>query len=523
MKLFSILFISWAVVFEATAQDNRGHVWSSGYGTLLDFNGAQPKLLKNKYKIDKEFRTASSICDSITGALQFCSNGYTLFDSALNVVQNGDTIADLNYYIAFANSMGNICNQADLLLPVADKYFYINTGSSYGVPGFVSVFNRMYYSILDPKANGGLGAVVSKKNMFYEDSVGGVGLQALRHANGMDWWLYKAGCNAYATDDSFKVFRWLITAAGISNFTVIKFPPVGFFTGDDQWSLAGIHFNEQGTKMAIGRITSFYMADVNRCTGELSNKQRIVPENTWKYWEPNGTDTFTVVNQSDSTWDVAISGLCYSPNGKYIYVVKRNSIWQWEWADTNTSTAWVVIRSGRDTLWPNSNIFINAKLGPDNRIYIGTFGTPQDAWQVIDSPDVKGHGCSLQLRKILLPYGTFPQGGLTYPSNSPNYKLGKDPSICWPTALPPEEQSKQQISIYPNPARNSITVSYACNGSKNGVLHLYDVLGHEVLRASLPAHAKASTISVAGLAVGLYSYKVVFEGCGVFAGKLQIE
>jgi hypothetical protein len=521
LKQFKVIcFLTCAVVFNTTAQDKRAYVWSSGYGTLLDFNDTLPRLIKSKYKSDRQFRTASSICDSITGKIQFCSNGIALFDSAMNVVENGDTIADIGYYWT---GYGPNCNQNDIILPVGDKYYYINPGSSLinGTNG--GQLNKMYYSILDPKANNGLGKVISKLNKFYDDSIGFAGMQALRHANGVDWWLYRVGHNAYATADSYLVFRWLVSENNIIGPSKIKFPPVGFNGSDETTALPGIHFNEQGTKVVIGRAACFYMADVNRCTGELSNKKRIVPENTWKYWEPNATDTFTVVNQSDSTWDIYISGLCYSPNGKYIYVVKRNSIWQWEWSDTNVNTAWVVIRSGRDTLWPYSNQFINAKLGPDNRIYIGTLGSPQDAWQVIDSPDVKRHGCGLKLRKILLPYGTFPVGGLTWPSNSPNYKLGKDASICWPTAIPPEEQSKQQINIYPNPAHSSITVNYTCNSSKNGMLHLYDVLGHEVLSASLPAHAKVSKVSVAGFAAGLYSYKATFDGCGAFTGKLQIN
>ena len=49
--------------------------------------------------------------------------------------------------------------------------------------------NELYYAIIDMNQNGGLGKVISKKNLLYKGTFGGGRITACRHANGRDWWL----------------------------------------------------------------------------------------------------------------------------------------------------------------------------------------------------------------------------------------------------------------------------------------------------------------------------------------------
>jgi hypothetical protein len=480
MKYVSIIIIT-LILSCATlvAQDKRAYQWSTTLGAFLDFTqmvNSRPTL-RWKYTIDDNGKTGSTICDSASGKVLFKSNGARIFDSNMAVIQNGDTLIDSIWYNQWGKK-GNNTSQGDLLLPVGNKIYYFNLNASDVYLSTDKQFDGMYYHIIDPQANGGAGAVISKKNKLISDTLGFSGLQAIRHANGRDWWLFKTGF--WSINDSLKLYRWLISDTGVGAMQVIKMPPLNFpFPGESNYG-AGIQFNELGTKMLIGRVFCFYMADFNRCSGTLKNVKKIVPECTWKFWNPDGTDTIqTFLNPGDSAVDSTLSGLCYSPNGRYIYVIKKYSIWQWDWADTNKATAWTVIRSGGDTNWLYANQYSYAKLGPDNRIYIGIAGLG-DAWQVIDSPDVKGFGCALKLRQILVPIGSFPVTGFGSPSNTPNYKLGKDESLCWPLDVGEMEKTNDAWSIYPNPTQNSLTVLFTSTLSTTQKIEIYNMQGQLV-------------------------------------------
>lgn len=508
MKYVSIIIIT-LILSCATlvAQDKRDYQWSTKFGGFLDFTqmvNGRPTL-RWKYTFDYNCRTCSILCDSATGKVLFASSGSKIYDSNMAVIQNGDTLIDSVWYNQWGKTGGN-SNQADLLLPVGNKVYYFNCNASDAYLSSDKQFDGMYYHIIDPQANGGAGAVISKKNKLISDTLGFSGLQAIRHANGRDWWLFKTGF--WSINDSLKLYKWLISDTGVGAMQVIKLPPLNFpFPGESNYG-AGIQFNELGTKMLIGRVFCFYMADFNRCSGTLKNVKKIVPECTWKFWNPDGTDTIqTFLNPGDSAIDSTISGLCYSPNGRFIYVVKLNSIWQWDWADTNKATAWTVIRSGGDTNWLYATQYSYAKLGPDNRIYIGTAGGGE-AWQVIDSPDVKGFGCALKLRQILVPYGTFPATGMLVPANTPNYKLGKDESLCWPLANEELAIGNEQLMVYPNPA-NSVLYIQASYQQKR---ELYSYTGQLLFTTS------ENKIDVSKYPRGLY-----FVKCGAEVMKVILE
>ena len=480
MKYVSIIIITLILsCATSVAQDKRAYQWSTSLGGFFDFTkmvNGRPTL-RWKYTVDFVGKTCSTLCDSATGKVLFASSGSKIYDSNMAVIQNGDNLIDSVWYNQWGQK-GGTCNQADLLLPIGNKVYYFNLNSSDAFLSSVKQFDGMYYHIIDPLANGGAGAVISKKNKLISDTLGFCGLQAIRHANGKDWWLFKTGF--WSVADSFKLYRWLITDTGIGAMQVIKLPPTLPPMAEEDIAQAGIQFNELGTKILIGRGFCFFMADFNRCSGTLKNVKKIVPESTWKYWNPDGSDTVqTFLNPGDSNIDLRLTGLCYSPSGKYIYVLKPYSIWQWDWADTNKATAWTVIRSGGDTNWLYATQYSYAKLGPDNRIYIGTAGGGE-AWQVIDSPDVKGFGCALKLRQILVPYGTFPATGMQVPANTPNYKLGKDESLCWPLVVGEMEKTNDAWSIYPNPTQNSLTVLFTSTLSTTQKIEIYNMQGQLV-------------------------------------------
>jgi Secretion system C-terminal sorting domain len=456
IKIIFTLVLSCATLW-GVAQDKRDNHSMIGNGILLDFTkliGTRPTI-KYKYSPFIVCKSTSIICDSSTGALQFASIGSKIFDSNMVVIENGDHLIDSVLYYQWGYS-GLAPNQGDILLPFPNKIYHIthSISDSSKLKGDIKT-DRLYYSVIDPKANSGKGKVLSKKNVLLAQTIGVSGLQALRHANGIDWWVYKTGVGN--STDSLVLYRWLLTDTGISAVVIIKLPPPTEYYSDGGIDGAGIQINEQGTKMLVGRALNFYMADVNRCSGKLANIEQIEPKECWKFWNPDGTDTFqSFVTPEDSTWDKPLNGLCFSPNGKYIYIIKKNSLWQWEYQSADTNNAWQIIRAGGDTTWLFRSQYTYAKLCPDGRIYIGCGGG--GAWQVIDSPDVKGLGCALQLRKIYIPLGNYPNFGMQVPSNTPNYKLGVDYSSCWPLANEQLPIINTQFTVYPNPTNTAVTI-----------------------------------------------------------------
>jgi hypothetical protein len=458
-----LTIILFCATYNCVAQNKSDYVMAGKLGFFLDFNslvGTRPvkKVVFNGLDVGW---CASSLCDSASGRLLYKSNGMKLFDSNMVVIQNGAELVDSLYY-ALTGGVGSNINQGSMILPVGDKVYCINqsiTNEMYVKQDSNFTYDRIYYHIIDPKGNSNKGSVISKKNILRTDTFGPAGMHAIRHANGVDWWLYKTGAKKF-NYPSFRLHRWLLTINGFSNHTYITLPsyPMPFpdYNGDEVNDGAGIHFNEQGTQFILGTASKIIKGDVNRCSGDITNMKVHTPPRVWTFNEPDSSTFFTIVLDTDSLMDRWLTGVCFSPNGKYIYITRNNSIMQWDWADTNASTAYVVLRAGGDTVWQWRNLYNQCKVGPDNRVYISSLSG--DAWQVIDNPDVKGLACSLRLREIIVPRNQYPSSGMGGMSNSPNYKLGVDYSSCWPLANEQLPIINTQFTIYPNPTNTAVTI-----------------------------------------------------------------
>ncbi|WP_345234285.1 hypothetical protein [Hymenobacter saemangeumensis] len=74
------------------------------------------------------------------------------------------------------------------------------------------------------------------------------------------------------------------------------------------------------------------------------------------------------------------------------------------------------------------------------------------------------------------------------------------------------------LALSPNPARDLVTLRFPADGPAPGVVTVLDALGRTVLRVPVAAHAAAATLSVAGLAAGLYTVRA-----GAATGRLEVE
>ena len=192
MKYFFIFF-SFVYSLSCFAQQHD-NTWLTGLGygttksTLVDFN--------NTISIDTVFRNmtmsgaAVSMSDS-SGNLIFYSNGIKVNNAQYQLMQNGDSlnpgqVANNNRTVGYpyTESMISIPHPNQ-----ANKYYIFHQGvtAASGIAGFG---DKLYYTLVDMNANGGLGRVETKNQILLESDSMCVGqLEVVKHGNGRDWWL----------------------------------------------------------------------------------------------------------------------------------------------------------------------------------------------------------------------------------------------------------------------------------------------------------------------------------------------
>src|SRR5690606_38975770 len=90
--------------------------------------------------------------------------------------------------------------QSSLILPLGDSTFYLIVPNAtdavyanwYSTPFvYKAFFDQLFFYKIDMKANNGAGKVVSKEIVLDSVTMIRTMMQAVRHANGTDWWLLK--------------------------------------------------------------------------------------------------------------------------------------------------------------------------------------------------------------------------------------------------------------------------------------------------------------------------------------------
>ncbi len=137
-----------------------------------------------------------------------------------------------------------------------------------------------------------------------------------------------------------------------------------------------------------------------------------------------------------------------------------------------------------------------------------------------------GHDSIMSDNRILLHYGRlrdicFSPDGRVFLSTSNSNASGVGPfvdriiELYDPTAVP-EITKAQELSIYPNPAKEWVNISV--NKPGNGTYKLLDPLGRVMLTGTV--NREQATISLSGLPKGLYYIKLVTATGEIYKGKI---
>ena len=174
--LFLLIFLG--VMVNGVMAQKRGAVWCFGHQAAIDFSSGQP-VADSSAVISRG--SCASICDT-SGVLLFYANtragiaGNTtlVWDNTGQLMLNGDSIVGEGWYheLVIVPDPGNLNN------------YYL---FSIGVAG--SSMLGLFYSVVDMSLNGGLGGVI-QKNVQLQNFKCTDGLNAIKHGNGRDWWIF---------------------------------------------------------------------------------------------------------------------------------------------------------------------------------------------------------------------------------------------------------------------------------------------------------------------------------------------
>jgi hypothetical protein len=443
MRFFSLLLtLLFSLSLLSQKHDN---VWMFGYannsewqslnGIMGVFQDIGPEFLHIP-TYTALFSTNATISDE-DGNLLFYTNGCFIADSTHGIMENGEglnpgEVYDLKcgedaYHPHYTSGV-----QSCLILPKPEaesEYLLFHKHIIYEYePVFDVITDQLLYSVVDTELNNGKGAVI-QKNQLVIDSIQAFGqLSAVKHANGIDWWVLSQG---YENNDYFTI---KVTANGIENVFVQSIGTPATHAGSSGGGQAV--FSPDGTKyVRYNPFDGIFIYDFNRESGELSNFNLLsVPE----------------------IEGVISGGTAISPNSRYLYVSHTVELYQYDLYTNDIEESKILIDTFDGFQSPFSTLFYSMQLAPDCRIYM-TSQNGTDRLHVIKSPDEAGGGCDFQQHAVELPS----YQGTSIPQ-FPNYRLGPlvegvDPEppcelvVSIDEPIITREGGLEKIYVFPNP------------------------------------------------------------------------
>ena len=343
--IYIISLVSVTLLFpKASKGQKEGNVWLFGVGICLDFNSGKAVELSTKTQINTR-EGCSSICDT-SGSLLFYTDGVSVWNRMHNLMLNGYGLR------------GNTSTTQSALIvqwPDNDSLYYIFTTDCIEN----NLAQGLNYNVVNLKAEGGYGAVISRNNLLNPSSA--EKLTATVHANGKDIWViaHTADGNVYDA--------YLITKKGLNTKPVKSSCGLIYSSSKNVDANIGcIAISPDGSKMA----TAIY----GRNRAEVFNFDNS--SGKIDYW-------FTINNLADAY------GAGFSSNSNILYItynLNKGLVRQYNLALNDTLKI-----LDKTYQLKNTGYFGDIQLGPDRKLYCPYVFS--DSLLVIDDPNITGINC----------------------------------------------------------------------------------------------------------------------------------
>lgn len=489
--VFSIILISCVL-----SQNKMDYKWVMGLniegirgGNIIDFDNK--RSINEPYLAFAMGSNCVSICDK-QGKLLMYSNRCAIADHTHKIMKNGDSINFGQAWLDFCPykySSGYPVSQNSLILPDPGNYDQFGNqvkNGYYLLHKRTELLKKPYlhtwcpgvaYSYVDMNANYGKGMVTKKNKLIFETNGLAQGyMTACKHQNGRDWWIFQIKQD---TNIFFKILLTSDTIKLIDSLNMIGKFPHGYTLGQAV-------FTPDGSKwIAFNPIEKVLIYDFDRATGKLSNLQRINPQDSGIF-----------------------VGVAVSPNSRFAYLSAKYDLFQIDlWADDIQSSLTHIAHIDYFQDTPGfASTFSLAQLGPDCKIYIVNGGT-NFRLHVINKPNEKGVACDFQQHSFYLP-NLNDNGSLP---NFPHFRID-EAEVCDSTlTLIPKEfwvRDELDVGIFPNPARNQLTMQFATPVIYEYDYTLYDLHGRKVLNGQIPMLGTEIKIDITSLASGIYMLQI---------------
>jgi hypothetical protein len=414
------------------------------------------------------------------------SNGYTVANKNHDTLLYGTGLSPGGTYNNWS-ALGIPTSFSSVLLPLpgSDTIMAMIHSDHFNTSSYHA--ENIYLSIIDPTFNNNQGAVTVKNQLVANDSFNTGGILVNRHANGRDWWILVR--RNFQND----FFTFLLTPMGVELTQIQAMPgQISQFGGQGAFSPNG--------KLMAGFSNAYQLRiyDFDRCSGQLSNMR-------YKYITP-----------------YTGGGLSFSPNNRFLYICKLDSLWQFDMQASDIMASQTFIDKIDTAFSDPSTGFISGwcymYLAADGKIYVQNFSGVM--LNVINNPDMPGQACNFVQNQIQCPtyyYATVP----TYV----NLNLMQEPgSICDTLGVGNEKLKikNNELKIAPNPSNGNISIEFPVQ-EINGMLYIYDINGKLIYSEYVSPYTYIKNINLQGkLSSGMYALSMVF-GEERYLGKVVVE
>ncbi len=319
------------------------NVWCFGDSTGLDFNttGLVPVPVSGTGLYMGE--GSASISDRATGELLFYTNGETVMNRNHRIMSNGTGLKG-----------GYSSVQGALILPMpGDPSQYYLFGVAH--EGDITLPDRgAFYSVVDMKGDGGLGAVTVKNVPLVGPTT--EKMVAVPHCNGTDFWVI-----VHTVGDS-RFHAFAVTAEGVDPLPVVS--TAGEVQSNPRnWLAASVNGRLLASSVPRRKMELF---DFDPCSGIVSNPRVLLARNVGY-------------------------GLCFSPDNTKLYTLHEHDVWELVQFDLADSNRLHVIDTIVPASLPNRGYPGAMQLAPDGRIYCAKLS--YEWLGAIDHPNLPGTGC----------------------------------------------------------------------------------------------------------------------------------